>query len=156
MSALPNAVGPTTRTNEVARKEKVVLVEGQSQETTPEPSPRYAEVCSTMVSHLALGSKRAVETWGQVQVAQLAAQRDSAQQQAANADAAHKRQSEVAVAFLTRLATLGVVGMACLGFFAHAKILDGQAFGILASTFFTVLFGSGLYGTSLRGKDSEK
>lgn len=154
MSALPSAVGTTHVTTEPAKAEKIVLVEGQSQETTPEHLRAYAELLN-MVLTSPLASK-AVETWGQVQVAQLAAQKEAAQQQAANADAAHKRQSEVAVAFLTRLAILGVAGMGCLGFFAYAKILDGQAFGVLASTFFTVLFGSGLYGTSLRGKASEK
>lgn len=127
MSALPTngtAVPTTNVAHQVATAEKVVVIEGPTEETTPEHLRAYAELLN-MVLTSPLASK-AVETWGQVQVAQLAAQKEAAQQQAANADAAHKRQSEVAVAFLTRLAVLGVAGMGCLGFFAYAKILDGQ------------------------------
>lgn len=108
--------------------------------------------CLQVLSSPAIG--KAVEAWAAVRQADNAARVEAEKAKAVAAEAAHQRQTEVARAFLTRLAVLGGLGMVSLLGIAWLKVLDGQAFGVLASTFFTVLFGSGIYGTSLRAKDS--
>jgi hypothetical protein len=42
--------------------------------------------------------------------------------------------------------------MLFLAALAKFDVLDKQAFGVLASTFFTALFGTGIYGTALKNK----
>jgi hypothetical protein len=94
----------------------------------------------------------AFTAWGAAKQAEANAKVELAKQQGQNADAAHKRQTEVARAFLVSLSVMGVAGMAFLAVIATLDVLDKQAFAVLASTFFTALFGTGIFGTALRNR----
>ncbi len=89
---------------------------------------------------------------GAAKQAEANAKVELAKQQGQNADAAHKRQTEVARAFLVSLSVMGVAGMAFLAAIAKLDVLDKQAFAVLASTFFTALLGTGIFGTALRSR----
>ncbi len=94
----------------------------------------------------------AFTAWGAAKQAEANAKVELAKQQGQNSDAAHKRQTEVARAFLVSLSMMGVAGMAFLAVIAKLDVLDKQAFAVLASTFFTALFGTGIFGTALRSR----
>lgn len=94
----------------------------------------------------------AFTAWGAAKQAEATAKVELAKQQGQNADAAHKRQSEIARTFIVSLSVMGVAGMAFLAVIAKLDVLDKQAFAVLASTFFTALFGTGIFGTALRSR----
>ncbi len=118
---------------------------------TPAQLKAWAELISGFLSTPSVTAL--VQAWGATKQAEAAATVELAKQQGQNADAAHKRQTEVATTFLKSLAWMGVAGMAFLGVIAWLQILEKQAFGVLASTFFTALFSSGIYGTAMKNKD---
>lgn len=94
----------------------------------------------------------AFTAWGAAKQAEANSKVELAKQQGQNADAAHKRQTEIARWFLVSLAVMGVAGMAFLAVIAKLEVLDKQAFAVLATSFFTALFGTGIFGTALRTK----
>lgn len=117
---------------------------------TPAQLKAWGDLLSSFLSAPAVTTW--AQAWGAAKQAEAAARVELAKQQGQNADAAHKRQTEVATTFLKSLAILGVAGMAFLAALAWFQVLDKQAFGVLASTFFTALFGTGIYGTALKNK----
>jgi hypothetical protein len=117
---------------------------------SPEQLKAWAELLSGFLSTPAV--TKYVEAWGAAKQAEANAKVELVRQQGQNADAAHRRHTEVATTFLKSLAVMGIAGMLFLAALAKFDVLDKQAFGVLASTFFTALFGTGIYGTALKNK----
>jgi hypothetical protein len=117
---------------------------------TPAQLKAWADLLSGFLSTPAVTTF--AQAWGAAKQAEAAAKVELAKQQGLNADAAHKRQTEVTTTFLKSLAIMGVAGMAFLAALAWSQVLDKQAFGVLASTFFTALFGTGIFGTAMKNK----
>lgn len=126
------------------------MAQDKSPGATPEQLMAWANLLSGFLSTPAV--TKFVEAWGAAKQAEANAKVELVRQQGQNADAAHKRHTEVATTFLKSLAAMGVAGMVFLGVLAWFQVLDKQAFGVLASTFFTALFGTGIYGTALKNK----
>lgn len=118
--------------------------------TSPEQVQAWAGLLTGILSTPAVSS--AFSAWGAAKQAEANAKVELAKQQGLNADAAHRRQTDVARAFLISLSVMGVAGMGFLAAIAKLDVLDKQAFAVLASTFFTALFGTGIFGTALRTK----
>jgi hypothetical protein len=89
---------------------------------------------------------------GAAKQAEANAKVELVKQQGKNADEAHRRQTEIARWFLISLAAMGVAGMGFLWAIAKLDVLDKQAFAVLATSFFTALFGTSIFGTALRTK----
>jgi hypothetical protein len=128
----------------------VKMAGDKSPGATPAQLKAWADLLSSFLSAPAVTTW--AQAWGAAKQAEAAARVELAKQQGQNADAAHKRQTEVATTFLKSLAILGVAGMAFLAALAWWQVLDKQAFGVLASTFFTALFGTGIYGTAMKNR----
>lgn len=123
-----------------------------AQSASPEHLRAWAEVIVGVLSTPAVAN--VVHAWGAAQQAEAMAKVELAKQQGANANAAHERQSKIATTFLVSLAALGVAGMAAIATIAGFRVMEPQALAVLASTFFTALFGTGIYGTALRSHDN--
>lgn len=128
----------------------VKMAGDKSPGATPAQLKAWADLLSSFLSSPAVTTW--AQAWGAAKQAEAAAKVELAKQQGLNEDAAHKRQTEVATTFLKSLALMGVAGMAFLAALAWSQVLDKQAFGVLASTFFTALFGTGIYGTAMKNK----
>jgi hypothetical protein len=118
---------------------------------SPDQLRAWAEVIGGVLNSPSI--VKACEAWSTAKQAEASARIELLKQEAQNADAAHKRQAEIATSFLKNLAILGGAGMLFLGAVAYFKVMEPQGFGVLASTFFTALFGTGIYGTTLKGKE---
>ncbi|HEU4384918.1 MAG TPA: hypothetical protein VFR85_15660 [Anaeromyxobacteraceae bacterium] len=116
--------------------------------TTPEQLAAWATLLTGILSTPAVST--AFSAWGAAKQAEANAKVELAKQQGKNADEARKRQSEIARWFLVSLAVVGVAGMGFLAFIAKLDVLDKQAFAVLTTSFFTALFGTGIFGTVLR------
>ncbi len=123
-----------------------------AQSASPEHLRAWAEVLVGVLSTPAVAN--VVQAWGAAKQTEALANVELAKQHGANANAAHERQSKIATTFLVSLAALGVAGMAAIAAIAGFKVMDPQALAVLASTFFTALFGTGIYGTALRSRDN--
>lgn len=142
--------GPELRMGDVL-EQVVKTAADKSPGASPEQVLAWAQLISGLLSSPAV--TRFADAWGAAKQAEANAKVELAKQQGQNADAAHRRQTEVATTFLKSLAVMGVAGMTFLGVLAYSQVLDKQAFGVLASTFFTALFSTGIYGTAIKNKE---